>query len=84
MLYGLYFLLTNLHISFYHQSDVSLHQGTTFAKLLLSPEIRNAVEKVCKGTSELRSTRPNLVLTLTTPYLWIGLGCQGADGCVEA
>ena len=44
MLYGLCSLLTNLHISFHHQSDVLLQQGTTFMKLLFSPEIRNATE----------------------------------------
>ena len=43
MLYGLCYLQTNLHISFHHQSDVSPQQGTTFAELLLSPEIRNAM-----------------------------------------
>ena len=53
MLYGLCSLQTNLHISFLHQSDVLLHQGTTFEELLLSSEIRNAMEKQCeKGTSE--------------------------------
>ena len=34
MLYGLSSLLTNLCISFHHQSDVLLHQGTTFEGLL--------------------------------------------------
>ena len=44
MLYGLCSLQTNLLIS-YHQSDVLLHQGTTFEELLLSSEIGNAMEK---------------------------------------
>ena len=48
MLYGLCSLQTNLHISFHHQSDVLLQQATTFMKLLLSPKIRNAMEKVCQ------------------------------------
>ena len=39
MLYRLCSLQTNLHISFHHQSDVLLHQGTTFEELLLSSEI---------------------------------------------
>ena len=49
MLYGLFYLQTNLHKSFHHQSDVLLQQGTTFVELLLSSEIRNAMEKVWKG-----------------------------------
>ena len=48
MLYRLCYLQTNLHISFHHQSDVSLQQGTTFTELLLSPEIRNAMENIWK------------------------------------
>ena len=39
MLYRLCSLQTNLHISFHHQSDVLLHQGTTFKELLLSSEM---------------------------------------------
>ena len=59
MLYGLCSLQTNLHISFHHQSNVLLHQGTTFEELLPSSEIRNAMEKQSeKGTSELRATKP--------------------------
>ena len=45
MLYGLCSLQTNLLISFHHQSDALLHQGTTFKELLLSSEIRNVMEK---------------------------------------
>ena len=48
ILYGLCSLLTNLCISFHHQSYVLLQQGTTFMKLLFSSEIRNAMEKVCQ------------------------------------
>ena len=48
MLYRLCSLLTNLHISFHHQSDVVLQQGTTFMKVLLSPEIIYAMEQVCQ------------------------------------
>ena len=48
MLYGLCSLQTNLLISFHHQSDVLLHQGTTFEELLLSSQIGNAMEKSLK------------------------------------
>ena len=37
--------LINLLMSFYHQCDVLLHQGTTFSKLLLLSQIGNAMEK---------------------------------------
>ena len=53
MLYRLCSLQTNLYISLHHQSDVLLHQGTTFEELLLSSEIRTAMEKQSeKGRSE--------------------------------
>ena len=82
MLYRLYSFLTNLHISFHHQSDVLLQQGTPFMKLLLSPEIRYAMEKKStKGTSGLRSTRPNLVLVLATQCLKWGGDVRGQWGC---
>ena len=45
MLYRLCSLQTSLLKSFHHQSDVVLHQGTTFKELLLSSEIGNALEK---------------------------------------
>ena len=45
MLYGVCSLQTNLYISFHHQSDVLLYQGTTFEELLLSSELRNAMGK---------------------------------------
>ena len=41
-------------------------------ELLLSPEIRNAIKKAEKGTSDLRSTRPNFVLVLATRCLCWG------------
>ena len=46
MLYRLFSIQTNLLISFHHQSDVLLHQGTTFKELLFSSQIRYAMEKV--------------------------------------
>ena len=49
MLYGLCSLPANLHISFHHQSDVLLQQDVTFGEQLLSPEIRNAIEKSAEG-----------------------------------
>ena len=52
------YLQTNLHISFHHQSDVLLQQGTTSAELLLSPEIRNAMESLKKV--HLSSGQPDL------------------------
>ena len=41
MLNGPCSLQNILHISCHHQSDVLLHQGTTFEELLLSSDIRN-------------------------------------------
>ena len=64
MLYGLSSLQTNLHIYFHHQSDVLLHQGTTFVELLLSTEIRNAMGKSLKKV-HLSSGQPDL-----TEYQW--------------
>ena len=61
MLYGLCSLQTNLHISFHHQSDVLLQQGTTYVELLLSPEIRNAMEKSLEKV-HLSSGQPDLTL----------------------
>ena len=63
------YLQTNLHISFHHQSDVSLQQGTTFMELLLSPKSEMLWKMSEKGTSELRSSRPNLVPVLATRCL---------------
>ena len=48
MLCRLCSFLTNFCISFHHQSDILLQQGTTFVKLLFSPEIRNVMQKVCQ------------------------------------
>ena len=59
MLYGLCPLQINLLISFNHQSDVLLHQGTTFEELLLSSEIRNAMGKSLKKVN-LSSGQPDL------------------------
>ena len=59
MLYRLCSFQTNLHISFHHQSDVLLHQGTTFEELLLSSEIRNAMGKTLQKVY-LSSGQPDL------------------------
>ena len=45
MLSRLLSVLTNLCISFQHQSGVLLHKGTTLEELLLSSQIENAMEK---------------------------------------
>ena len=59
MLYGLCSLQTNLNISFHHQSDVLLHQGTTFEELLLSSVIRNPIGKTLQKV-HLRPGLPDL------------------------
>ena len=74
MLYGLCFLLTNLHISFHHQSDVLLQQGTTFVKLLLSPEIRNVVEKVCQRYIWAQVNQTKLGTGLGNSMSLVGVG----------
>ena len=56
-------LQTNLLVSFHLQSDVLLHQGTTFNELLLSSQIRNAMEK------SLTKGQPKVVTHLATKYL---------------
>ena len=82
MLYGLCSLQTNLHISFHHKFDVLLHQGTTLEELLFI--IRNQKchgKNSAKGTSELRSTRPNFIPFLVTRCLHEGgvhLTCRSA------
>ena len=39
MLYGLFSLQTNLHISLHYQSDVLQHNSTNYEELLLSSDI---------------------------------------------
>ena len=39
MLYRLFSLQTNLHISLHHQSDVLWHSGTNYEELLFSSDI---------------------------------------------
>ena len=80
MLSGLCSLLTNLHISFHHQSDILLQQSTTFLKLLSHQKSEMQWTKSALDTSELRSTRPNSVLVLATQCLWWGEGGQGCRG----
>ena len=69
MLYRLFSLQTTLLISFYHQSDVLLNQGTTFEELLLSSQIRNAMEKVWPKVN-----MPKVVTYLATRCLYWGGG----------
>ena len=38
-------------------------------------------KKSAKGTYDLRSVRPNLVLVLATQCLWWGWGVRGGEGC---
>ena len=66
MLYVLCSLQTNLYISFHHQSDVLLQQGTTFMELLLSSEIINAMDKSLKKV-HLSSGQPDLTLYWSWP-----------------
>ena len=71
MLYGLCSLQTNLLISFHHQSDVLLHQGTTFEELLLSSEIGNAMEKIWTKVSLSKWISTILGNEMSLPGVWV-------------
>ena len=72
MLYRLFSLQTKLLISFHHQSDVLLHQGTPFGELLLSSQIRNAMEKIWPKVN-----LTEVVTHLAMRCLYWGLGWGG-------